>query len=199
MKTVIERMVCLSVKYKRSSNEKFVLFSTILMLLLMGAVAAESAPASLTNELSPKHVFVPGTGASFIPASGLTLSKQFDGFASTARKIEVIVANIKEPYATISQGFTDEALKTRGVDVKSRGSLMINEAEGVLIKALHVDGANKWAKWILLLDCGGRTLVVNGVFASGDDVAAKDVETMIKSVVVQKDKTASGDMEAGNR
>ena len=192
-------MVYLNEKQKKSSNRTFALLSTIFVLLLFAVGFAEAAPASLANELSPKHVFVPGTEAYFVPAPGLALSKQFDGFASTARKIEVIVANIKEPYATILEGFTDEALKTRGVEVKSRGSLAINGAEGVLIKALHIDGANKWAKWILLLDCGGRTLVVNGVFASGDDAAAKDVETMIKSVVILRGKTTSGDMEAGNR
>ncbi len=183
---------------KRDRNATFVFLVAVFTAILALAASAESAPVSIGNELTPKHVLVPGADAYFIPASGLSPSKQFDGFSSAARRIEVIVANIKEPYATISEGFTDEALKTRGVEVKSRGVLAINGAEGMLIKALHVDGASKWAKWILLLDCGGRTLVVNGMFPSGDDAAAKDVETMIKSVVIQKEKSTSGDTEAGS-
>lgn len=179
-----------------SAKRPFALLTAAVGLLLAGAAAA----AALSNELSPKHVLVPGTDAYFVPAPGLALSTLFDGFESAARKIEVIVANLKEPYDTISRGFTDEALKTRGVDVKSRGLLTINGAEGVLIKALHIDGTNKWAKWILLLDCGERTLVVNGVFVSGDDAAAKDVETMIKGVVAaQKDRSASDDMGVDGR
>lgn len=186
-------------KEKGRTNAAFVLLAAFFTMFLVMTAPAESAPASLANELTTKHVLVPGADAYFVPAPGLTPSKQFDGFSSAARRIEVIVANIKEPYATILEGFTDEALKSRGVDVKSRGALSINGAEGVLIKALHVDGANKWAKWILLLDDGGRTLVANGMFPSGDDAAAKDVVTMIKSVVIRKEKPTSGDMEAGNR
>lgn len=191
-------MVYLNTKHKKSSLQAVILFSTILTWSLSLTMHAESAPLSIVNDLSPDHVLIQGTGVYFVPAAGLTLSKKFDGFSSDTRGIEVIVANIKEPYASISEGFTDEILKTRGVEVKSRGYLNVNGADAALIKALHPDGQNKWAKWILLLDCDGHTLVVNGVFESGDDAAAKDVEKMIKSVLVlSQEYPAHGDTEAG--
>lgn len=182
---------------KKSSLHAVILFSTMLMLSFSLTRAAEPASLSIVNELSKNHVLIKGTGVYFVPATGLALSDEFDGFSSDTRGIEVIVANIKEPYATISEGFTDEILKTRGVEVKSRGYLNVNGADAALIKALHLDGSSKWAKWILLLDCEGRTLVVNGVFESGDDAAAQDVEKMIKSVVVlSQPSLRSGDAEA---
>lgn len=189
----------MKLKRKMGAYRNTALLVTFFAFLFAGAPAAESARAVFLNELSPRHVLVPGTEAYFIPAPGLVLSGKFDGFESPERRIEVVAANLKESYASILKGFTDASLKTRGVDVKSRGDVMINGAEGVLIKGSHVDGADKWAKWILLLDCGGRTLVVNGVFSGGDGEAAKDVEAMVKGVVVaaaRPEQPSSGDMEA---
>jgi hypothetical protein len=97
------------------------------------------------------------------------------------------VANIKSPYKAISDAFTESTLQTRGLEVGSKAKLSINGSEATLLKALHKDGDKKWGKWILLLDSGENTLVVNGVFVSGDGDAAKDVETMIKSVVIKND------------
>ena len=190
VKNVTERKAYQNMRHKKDSPSARVLLSTLLALFLSLAAAAAAVALPIVNELTKKHVLIPDTGVYFVPASGMTLSKEFDGFSSEARGIEVIVANIKEPYATICESFTDDALKSRGIEVKSRGSLTVNGAEGTLLKALHTDGGRKWAKWILLLDCGGRTLVVNGVFPGGNNVASRDVEAMLKSVFVNR-------MEAG--
>jgi hypothetical protein len=133
------------------------------------------------------HVEARGTGAYFIPAKDMSPSDRFRGFVSEGRKIEVIVGNIKVPYKEISEAFTESTLKTRGLDVGSKAELLISGANATLLKALHRDGDKKWGKWILLLDSGRETLVVNGVFVSGDADAAKDVEMMLKSVVVKNE------------
>jgi hypothetical protein len=171
-------------------------------IFLTRAVSSEAA-VNIVNELTEKHSKVPGTDAYFIVPEDLSPSERFDGFASSQRKIEVIVANIKSPYSEISKGFTDSALKTRGIEVGSRGDLTINGSQGTLLKAVHKDGDKKWGKWILLLDDGDVTLVVNGMFVSGDAAAAVDIEAMLKSVVIRKDEKtdpeadASGDERMG--
>lgn len=154
------------------------------LLSVPGGGAAGAAALSLVNEITAKHTEVPGTGAFFLVPEGLAPSKQFDGFASEGRQIEVVVADIKSPFSEVSAGFTEMALESRGVELKSRGSLTINENAALLLKALHKDGDRSWGKWILLLEKGSGTLVVNGIFKSGDDRAARDVEAMLKSVAV---------------
>jgi hypothetical protein len=166
---------------------------------------AEAAVIELSNDITLLHVEVPGTGAHFIPTEGISRSESFDGFASVERAIEFIVVNIKSPFTEISGAFTEANLKMRGIDLKSRTELTINGANAVLMKALHPEGGKNWGKWLLLLENGGGTLVVNGVFVSGDGDAARDVEAMIKSVALEKQEpkpeppAESGDLaEAGS-
>ena len=160
------------------------LFLAALLLLATGAVshAAEGLPA-LTSSLTKDYVQVPGLEAYFLPAKSLDVSDRFDGFASEERGVEVVVAVIGSPYATIAESFTENTLKSRGVNLLSKAGFTLNGAQATLMKAQHPEGNRSWGKWILLLDGGDRTLVVNGVFASGDEAAALDVEAMLKSVV----------------
>lgn len=182
-----------------TETPKRYLRTTLVVIAVLSAFASWVSAAygevlSIENELTPDHVLVSDAEAYFIPASGMTLSGKFAGFVSPERGAELLVARIAKPYVTIYETFTDSALKMRGVDVKSRGSLRLNDADAVLIKALHEVEGNKWGKWILLLDCGGSTLVVNGVFISGDSQAAEGIETMIKSVIARKSTITSNDI-----
>ena len=146
------------------------------------SLAAEGLPA-LSSSLTERHVEVPGLGAYFIPAKSLDISEKFDGFASEERGLEIVVAVIASPYATIEESFNENTLKSRGVNLLSKAAFTLNGSPATLMKALHPDGGRNWGKWILLLDGGDRTLVANGVFVSGDEDAATDVEAMLKSVV----------------
>ena len=159
-------------------------FLAALLLLATGVVshAAEELPA-LTSSLTKDYVQVPGLEAYFLPAKSLDISDRFDGFASDERGVEVVVAVIGSPYATIVESFTENTLKSRGVNLLSKAAFTLNGAQATLMKAQHPEGNRSWGKWILLLDGGDRTLVANGVFASGDEAAALDVEAMLKSVV----------------
>jgi hypothetical protein len=150
------------------------------------SVGSAAGAQVILNEVTPRHVEVPGTGASFVVPNDFSLAKQFDGFAANGRTINVIVAVIKSPFQGVVDTFTDSALEERGIKVHSRGEMSINGSRALFIKALHSDGGNAWGKWIMLLENGGDTLVVNGVFVSGDVNAATDVIDVLKSVAMKK-------------
>lgn len=169
------------------------LFAALSLLVFFFCDTAFAA-AVFRNEMTPQHVVVPGVDAYFSLPQGMKQSDRFDGFVSEARAIEVIVADIKSPYETIRQAFTKETLATRGMEMMSQGDVEINGEPGLLIKALHLDGDNRWGKWILLLSAGDSTLVVNGIFANGDAAAAKDVEMMLKSVIIRKEPSGQSFM-----
>ncbi|MDR1483158.1 MAG: hypothetical protein LBI74_11090 [Synergistaceae bacterium] len=178
----------------RRHNDSFlsgILKSLLVLEFAILAVLAFSAGSgaetqSIVNEVTPKHVEVPGTGASFVVPKDFSLSKQFDGFVANGRVVNVIVAVIKSPFQGVADGFTDSVLGGRGIKVHSRGEALINGSRALFIKALHLDGNNTWGKWIMLLENGDDTIVVNGVFTSGDANAATDVINVLKSVVMKK-------------
>jgi hypothetical protein len=162
--------------------------------LFFFAVCGEAA-VDIVNELTEGHTRMPGTNIYFITPGDMKPSDRFNGFASDGRVIEVIVASIKSPYSEISGVFTDANLLTRGVKVRSRGDITVNGSTGILLKALHEDGDKKWGKWIMILEDGNDSLVVNGIFASGDEDAARDVEAMLKSVVLESDEAQGSEAE----
>jgi hypothetical protein len=123
--------------------------------------------------------------AHFVPAPGLAPASAFDGFESKARRVEVIVANIEAPFSVIEEGFNEASFKSGGMQMMSRGDFTVNGARGVLFKVLHPDGETKWGKWVMLVENGGGTLVVNAAFVSGDADAASDLERMLKGVYLE--------------
>lgn len=177
----------------------FFLITTVISAFLCETPGQAAEVKHIRNDLTPAHVRIFDTDAYFVPAKGLVPDKSSDRFASSQRGIEIIAATVDSPYLEIRNGFTDSALASRGVEVKSRGALTINGADAVLIKALHKSDGKKWGKWILLLDEGeNRTLVINGIFVGGDGDAAKDVESMLKSVVLRKNDRISADLRGGS-
>jgi hypothetical protein len=168
------------------------LLQAVVIAVLIGTTSAMAdAGLVLQNEITPNHVEVPGTGVFFMPPEDFSLSNRFDGFVANERIVEVIVAVIRSRFKEIADGFTSAALKTRGVEAHSSGEIEINGAKARLIKATHPDGDMKWGKWIMLLESGADTIVVNGVFVSGDSDSAVDLETMLKGVVVSRDVAAA--------
>ncbi len=154
---------------------------------------ASAATTEIVNERSERHVVVPGMEIAFAAPEDLAPSVRFNGFESATRAVEVVVADIRAPFRQIADAFTEANLKTRGIEVRSRSELKINGADAVLIKALHPEAGRDWGKWILLLAGDGGTYVVNGVFASGDDAAAVDVERMLKSAFVEAASSADAE------
>jgi hypothetical protein len=175
-------------------------FLLILKLVLLTIPAlSECSDAGVTvieNRITPNHVEVPGTGASFATPDDFFLADRFDGFDAKGRIINVIVVVIKSPFDGIAGGFTDAVLKQRGMEVHSRGDALINGSRALFIKALHPEGDKKWGKWIMLLENGDDTIVVNGVFVSGDAASAADVIKAMKSIVVKKPPAANASEDA---
>ena len=170
-----------------NKTNMFVIVFALLLFSISKDSPAIAASVSITNEMTAGHVEAPGTGVYFVLAKDVSASERFSGLASESRNIEVVGANIKSPYSEISESFTDSTLKTRGLAVGSKATLTINGSDATLFKALHQEDGKKWGKWILLLDGGQETIVVNGMFVSGDADAARDVESMSKSVVVKRE------------
>jgi hypothetical protein len=178
----------------RNQNDRFlsggIRFSLILEFVLLTMLAlpgsSDAGVQIIENEVTPNHVEVPGTGASFVTPDDFFLADRFDGFDAKGRTINVIVVVIKSPFQGIVNGFTDASLKQRGIEVHSRGEALINGSRALFIKALHPDGGKKWGKWIMLVENGDDTIVVNGAFVSGDAAAAADVIKMMKSIAVKR-------------
>jgi hypothetical protein len=176
-------------------NKVFLVFLAVLLVVS----AACASTLQVTNQKTDSHVAVPGTNVYFIPARGLSPASAFGGFESKSRRIEVIVANIDAPFEDMEVGFTDASFQSKGMELKSRGDLIVNGGKAILFKVLHPDSGINWGKWIMLAENGGGTLVVNAVFISGDADAASDLEIMLKGLYLDNAAQAkSADVPASS-
>lgn len=173
-----------------SVRRGFILCAASILAFLF--LTAASCASELTNEMTPEYVQVPSVEAYFKPAEDMLLSQRFDGFEAPERNIEVALALIRAPFDDIARNFTEDTLKTRGVELLSRSEVTINGHRGILVKALHPDAEINWGKWILLLENGDATLVANGVFVSGDGDAAVELESMLKGVIAYGEHRTPG-------
>jgi len=157
----------------------------VLLAALLSSTGSAAAVLEVKNVKTSSYVAVPGSGVYFLLPSGVVLSAGFDGFESRERRIEVIVASIAAPLSELEAGFTEASFRSCGIELKSRGDLVVNGAKAILFKALHPDGGTNWGKWIMLAENGADTLIVNAVFVSGDTEAASDLEAMLKGVFIE--------------
>lgn len=171
------------------------IFSFIVLALNFFSASPARAVLEISNSDGEGYVDIHQAEAKFRPASGLVRSQKFDGFEAPGRNMEVIIALLRAPYDAIASGITKDALASKGIDVLSRGDVVINGRRGVLIKALHPDKDVNWGKWIMVLENGGSTLFVNGVFISGDTSAAQEVEAMLKSAIPYRTEAIAAEPE----
>lgn len=144
---------------------------------------ASGATVEITNIAGASYIDMPEVMAKFRLPDGFVRSARFSGFEDPERSIETVIALLRAPYDSIADKIDADGLKARNVEVLARADVMINGRRGVLIKAVHQDSGTRWGKWILVLDNRAGTLVVNGVFVSGDTKSAVDIETMLKGIV----------------
>lgn len=166
-------------------------YAALLAVCLLAVGTADAAV--IKNVQTPEYVDLQPVEARFLLPRGVVRSTRFDGFESKERRIEVVAALLKAPYRDIADSISKSTLGARGVEVLSQTDVIINDRRGTLIKARQVDGKTTWGKWLLAIDNGGATLVVNGVFVSGDAKAAEDILAMMKSVIPFGDESSRGD------
>lgn len=157
--------------------------AALLFVLAVCGAARAAGVVEITNVGSSSYIDMPEVSARFLLPNGFVRSTRFSGFEAPERNIEAIAALLRAPYDSIADKIDAEGLKTRGIETLARADVLINGRRGVLIKAVHQDSGTKWGKWILVLDNRAGTLVINGVFVSGDTTAAVDLETMLKGVI----------------
>lgn len=171
------------------------ILSALIALAALALCAAAEAEVVITNSERDGYADLQAVYAKFELPKGMLRSSRFDGFESPDRNIEIVAALLRAPYPSIAENVNADTLKMRGVEVLSRTEISVNGHSGILIKAIHQDEGTKWAKWIMVLENGDGTLVVNGVFVSGDADAAVAVESVMKSVIPYGVKSVEGPSE----
>lgn len=127
-----------------------------------------------------KHVVVPGTQCSIIPPKGFTLATNFNGFRDNKTGASIMITEMPAPYEELVNGFTADALKTRGMTLISKKEIDFNNSKASLLAITQPANGMIYEKQLLMFGDVDKTILVNGIFPQ----TSKGMETEMKEALL---------------
>jgi hypothetical protein len=170
---------CYFIISKRSTMKPILFF--LASLLLWTSTSAQSFP----DTLSVDHQMISGTNLFLIPPPGFEQTAQFKGFQNPADPTSMImVMEIPGPFSEVSQGFSEDMLRSRGMNLTAKSDIQIAGFSGLLVELNQTANGMEFAKHILVFGDESSTLMVNGVFLKDSIILGQDIGRSIQSIYV---------------
>lgn len=126
-----------------------------------------------------KHIKVSGTKCSLIPPSGFVAATTFSGFQNAETGTSIMINELPAPYQSIVDGFTAEALKSRGMVLIKKQTIDFNDSKATLIHLTQSANGMTYIKQMLVFGDTKGTVLVNGIYPE----ASKEIESQIKDAL----------------
>ena len=127
-----------------------------------------------------KHIKVPGTKCSLIPPTGFVAATNFSGFQNAETGASIMINELPAPYQTLVNGFTAEALKSKGMTLIKKQTIDLNGSNATLIYVTQSTNGTTYLKQILIFGDAKGTVLVNGIYPE----ASNDIEVKIKAALL---------------
>ena len=156
--------------------------AAILTLVLAPFAAHAAAPTVINNTKTDEHKELFGLPLFLKPEDGFDFEKIADGCVDKVKKVEFKAAQIRLGYDKVIEGFSSEKLKKSGMDAKDSVEFIINGSRATLFKMFQKTKGAALGKWVMIIDRGENSWMVNGSYDSKDSPCAESVLKMIKSL-----------------
>jgi hypothetical protein len=123
---------------------------------------------------------IPGTKCSLIPPIGFISTNAFSGFQNTAIGASIIINEVPASYTTLIAGFTEDALLDKGMQLKSKEIIELNENEATLFRISQRSNGINYIKDILIFGNEDYTVLVNGTYPEGSKLIEPTIANKIK-------------------
>ena len=157
-------------------NLRGILLWTLASLML-------AAPARAADPVFPVNSRV-----GLVAPAGFTPSTKFSGFENPAASAAILLVELpNEAYADVEKGFTDEALKARGMTVKLREPITINGGKGFFVAGPQESNGVKRYESVMIANAGGITSIVSIQMVEATHATITDamVRDTFKTLVVR--------------
>lgn len=107
-------------------------------------------------------VFPVNSRVGLVPPTGFTPSPRFSGFENPQASAAILLAELPaQAYADIEKGFTNEALKTRGMTVETREPITLKDGRGFVVAGPAGAGDAKRYDTLMVANVSGLTAIVS--------------------------------------
>lgn len=127
-----------------------------------------------------QHIKIPGTKCSMIPPDGFVAATSFSGFQNAATGASIMVNELPGPYQTIVDGFTAEALLSRGMTLLKKQLIDFNGSKAALMQVTQPANGTSYHKQMLVFGDSKATVIVNGIYPE----ASKNIEPQMKDAIL---------------
>jgi hypothetical protein len=125
-------------------------------------LAALAAALAGTPAQAADPVFPPNSRIGLSPPPGFVPSSKFPGFENPQANAAILLVELPaEAFPEIEKGFTDEALKTRGLTVETREAVELASGRAILIIGQHAAGDQKRREMIFAATLTGVTAIIS--------------------------------------
>ena len=122
-----------------------------LAVLMLGAPALAADP-----------VFPINSRVGLVVPAGFTPSTKFPGFENPQASAAILVVELPgDAYADAEKGFTDEALKSRGMTVQLREPLTFKDGNGFFVSGPQESGGQKRHEAVMVANMAGIATIVS--------------------------------------
>lgn len=121
----------------------------------------------------PVYVVLP-QGRHFIKTPG--------GAAENSARITLEGSVLAIPFSALRLEFSEEKLKERGLDLKSKSEFLWNGTPAMLLKMFqHLDGDHVKGQWVLLVDRKDHTWMIGGAYDAKDQDRSAEVLQILQT------------------
>jgi hypothetical protein len=126
-------------------------------MFVLAALMLAAAPA-----LAAEPIFPLNSRIGMVPPPGFTASTKFPGFENATENAAILMVEVPaEAYPEIEKGFSDAALKARGMIVETREPLPLNEGRGFFVSGPQETGGAKRYEMVTVAAMSGLTAIVS--------------------------------------
>ncbi len=127
-----------------------------------------------------KLMKVSGTKCSLIPPRGFVAATTFSGFQNVETGASIMINELPAPYQALVDGFTAEALESKGMTLITKQTIDFNGSKATFINLTQSANGTTYLKQMLVFGDTKGTVLVNGIYPE----ASKDIETQIKDALL---------------
>lgn len=169
----------------------------LLVLLLISLSNWLYSQDTITNIVTEKHENVAGTKVSMIRPDGFIIAPNFDGFQQNESASSIMVFEMPTSFSKIKDGFTEEALLSKGIELKDISPLIINGLSALLITGSQSSNGTLFSKIMLVLGDDEKVILINCAYPEDlQEIGAeitKSILTIIHEPELELDPYAGND------
>ena len=128
-----------------------------------------------------QHVKLPGTKWSLVPPTGFIVSPSFSGVHNQQLQSSIMINEVPGSYQTVVDGFTANALKSRGMNLIDKQTIDFNNTKATILKVQQNAGGMSFLKHILVFQNIDQVVLINGIYPETGKEAESEIKTSMFS------------------